>query len=266
MAYLDKYFSGMHVKNITSQVLRKFVAALQEGTLQASVEKKEKGKTGQTKDTLSNASINRILALLRRMMNIARKDGLIQVVPHFPMLKEDNVRTGFVEADQFKEILEKMLDKLRPLVVFLYRTGCRVGAARQITWNMLSKDCTMLTLPGKIVKNKDAITLPVSSELTAIFKKQFRKDGEPLFEDSNLRKEWDAATQAAKVPDLLIHDLRRSGVRNLIVAGVPETVAMKISGHLTASVFRRYAIVAPAQIKNAMAAVEAGDGSFLKSM
>jgi len=199
-------------------------------------------------------------------MNLARKDGLIQVAPHFPMLKEDNVRTGFVESDTFKEILDKLPESLRPLVVFLYRTGCRVGAARQITLNMLSKDCTLLTLPGEIVKNDEAITLPMPAELTAIFKKQFRKDGEPLFEDSNLRKAWEAATKQAKVPDLLIHDLRRSGVRNLILAGVPEVVAMKISGHLTASVFRRYAIVAPGQITSAMAAVEANDGAFLKSM
>jgi hypothetical protein len=78
------------------------------------------------------------------------------------------------------------------------------------------------------------------------------KENQPVFDSTNLRKDWEAATKSAKCPDLLIHDLRRSGVRNLILAGVPETVAMKISGHKTASVFRRYAIVAPSQIQDAM--------------
>ena len=49
-----------------------------------------------------------------------------------------------------------------------------------------------------------------------------------MFDATNLRREWASTTVAAKCPELLIHDLRRSGARNLVNAGVPETVAMKI--------------------------------------
>jgi integrase len=264
--YLDKFFGRMLVKNINSQTLRKFVAELQSGKLQA--ERKavpKKGKTGQTKNKASDATVNRILAVLSRMMNIAHDDGLIQAVPKFPKLKEKNVRTGFVESERFKEVLENLPEELRPLIVFLYHTGCRVGAAQQITWDMVNQDATLLTLPGEIVKNAEPITLPVPSELTAIWRKQFRKNGQPVFVATNIRKAWDAATTKAKCPTLLIHDLRRSGVRNLILAGVPQVTAMKISGHKTDSVFRRYAIVAPAQLVDAMKAVEAKYGSFLQS-
>jgi len=210
------------------------------------------------------ATINRNLALLRKMMNLARKEGKIQVVPFFPMQKEDNVRQGFVERDKFADILSRVPDGLKPLLLFLYYTGCRIGAAEQITWEMVNPDATEITIPGTVTNNKEPIVLPLPAELTALLKKVFRRDGSPVFSTLNLCREWGKAIKAAGVPDLILHDLRRSGIRNLINAGVPETVAMKISGHRTASVFRRYAIVSTEDIRKAMFAVEKNNGRMME--
>ena len=67
----------------------------------------------------------------------------------------------------------------------------------------------------------------------------FHKDGNALLD---FRYVWHKACMAAGVPDAWFHDLRRTAVRNFERAGVPRSVAMKITGHKTEAVYRRYAI------------------------
>jgi integrase len=85
-----------------------------------------------------------------------------------------------------------------------------------------------------------------------------------VFDSRNLRKEWEAARKKAKFPTLLIHDLRRSGARNLVGAGVDEKTVMIIGGWKTRSVFMRYQIVSTKNIDDAMEKLEAASVSLLE--
>ena len=244
---LDEFFKGMRVIDISTDTLRRFIE-----------KRREIGA--------ADATIRRNLAVLRAMLNQARKEGKLRLsdIPYFPMPKEGAARKGFLEPDVFAQLLAALPPHLRAVVTFLYYTGCRKGAAKQITWDMVSKDCVEIELPGEITKSGEALTLPLTGALGEISKqlrKVFRKPG-PVFDFTNLRQEWCKACaslglgkydeKTRRYEGLTIHDFRRSAVRNLTRAGVPRGIAMSITGHKTEHIFERYNITNTADIHEAL--------------
>ena len=172
--HLDSFFKNRPVRTITTDQLYKFIERRQS-------------------DGAKNATINRNLSLLRRMMSLARREGKLPQAPYFPMLKEDNVRKGFLTPSQFSKLRDAMPEHLRPLVTFLYFTGCRIGAALAITWSQIEseKGRFQLRIEGNQTKNEEPILLPLPLELNETLKKLPRKGR--LFDARNLRKSFQAA-------------------------------------------------------------------------
>ena len=83
-----------------------------------------------------------------------------------------------------------------------------------------------------------------------------KKSGERIT-GSGFDKAWRRAREKAGLPDRIPHDFRRTAVRNLEQAGIPRSVAMKLTGHKTEAVYRRYAIVSADDLRVAARKLDA---------
>ncbi len=231
---------------------------------------------------VADATINREGAVLRAAFKLAveRKRLTAMQVPRFSRLPERNVRRVFFANDEFEAVAKHLPEYLQDAARFAYLTGWRKGDVRSLKWSDVDTRAMTITLPTS--KNNEGRTLALPDELVAIVKRReqarlittpdgnarivehvFHLNGRPL---GDFRKAWHAACVKAGLfhvekdaddnmvekHDRVWHDFRRSGVRNLRRAGVDETVAMTITGHKTASVFRRYNIVDERDIREAM--------------
>jgi integrase len=190
-------------------------------------------------------------------------------MPRITLLAEHNVRQGFVDPPAFERVIEHLPDDLRDVVRFAYATGWRKGEITTLTWADVDREAGRILLRSEHSKNAEPRILPLVGDLAALIERRwqaravrapdgnttvvgrvFHRAGRPV---GNIRKSWASACRRAGVPGLLLHDLRRSAVRNFEKAGVRPSVAMKLSGHKTDSVYRRYRIVDESDLTDALA-------------
>ena len=178
------------------------------------------------------------------------------------MLKENNVRKGFFEHGDFLALRDALPFHLRGFVTFAYKVGWRLSEIANLTWKQVDLTQGIVRLEVGETKNDEARTVYLDDELKEIFKKQweFRKENKILLTWVFLKekgtdkvkrfdKSWKTACSKSGIGKRLFHDFRRTAVRNMVRSGIPERVAMMISGHKTRSVFERYNIVSDADLK-----------------
>jgi integrase len=88
----------------------------------------------------SDPTIRRQLVHLRATFKLAHKEQKPFTMPYFPMPKDSEAAGQYIDPAKFAELLEHLPANLHAFFKFLYHTGCRIGAAKQIIWPMVSKD------------------------------------------------------------------------------------------------------------------------------
>jgi integrase len=220
----------------------------------------------------SNSTINRDLAVLNRMLRLAYEHNKLLRPPLIHKLKERAPRQGFFEREQFEAVRRHLRPDLQVAVTIAYTFGWRMQS-EVLTLNLRQVDLSAGTLrlePGT-TKNGEARLVYLTPELKSLIASQIewvrglerqmgqiipylfpylkgRHQGQQV---KDFRKAWKTACLRAGHPGMLRHDFRRTAVRNMVNVGVPERVAMKVTGHKTRSVFDRYHIVSPADLREA---------------
>ena len=220
----------------------------------------------------ANGEINRELTAIKRAYHIAMQSERIRFIPHIPMLKESSPRIGFFEREQFEAVKKHLPDYLQGPAAFSHITGWRKNEVLGLQWPQVDFEAGRVSLYAGTTKNDEGRVFPFTEELRAVLEAQ-RAKAEALKEKGiicpwvfpsrrrrriiDYKRAWRTACTNAGAPGKIFHDFRRTAVRNLERAGVPRSVAMKLTGHKTESVYRRYDIVSEGDMDIAVQKLEA---------
>ena len=247
-ARLDKFFGGWHVKDFGVASLKRF-------------------RQECRRDGITDATVNRSMAALRRMFNLAVENELIEradIPSYFPMVKEPkkNLNAIFIKDEWYQPLAKTLTEPLRSAFVLCYHTGMRVHEMLRLRWRHVEMAKHMITLPGEITKTGDPRTVFIPGD----FGLKPGKADDQIFPLSDRHSaEWKRACVAvgmghyrcrkcgatedcghlvrlrSYVGTLLRHT-RHTAVRNFDEAGNVRDRAKAITGHITDSTYSRYNI------------------------
>jgi integrase len=186
-----------------------------------------------------------------------------------PRFKESAPRKGFFEQHEFAAVLKHLGPDYGDVVSFAAFSGWRKTEIHNLTWDEVDLPGGVIRLSPERSKNAEGRTLPITGPLVAVMERRVAekaKHGLPWVftypyggkrtklvyrKVGDWRKSWKAALKAAGCEGKNLHDWRRTVVRNLTRSGVPQSIAMRWTGHKTDAVFKRYDIVTESDLHEA---------------
>jgi integrase len=208
----------------------------------------------------AGATVNRETSALSRMFHLGVRAGRVPHRPVFPdRLDENGPRQGFFEHGEYAAVRRALPGPYQDVLDFAYYSGWRKREILGLQWDEVDEEGGVVRLSPARSKTRVGRVLPISDPIAAVLSRRRarRRVGDPRVftrDETTVRawrRAWPTACRQAGVPGRLLHDCRRTAARNLVRAGVPERVAMVLTGHTTRAIFDRYCIVNEADLHQA---------------
>jgi len=231
---LGDFFSGKMVSEITKTKVEAY-------------RQKRLKMLSYRKQNVRPSTINREIACLRHIFNLAEQDGKIESVPFKGLraLKENNVRNRILSPDEYERLLEHCPPHTARIVKIAYYTAMRQGEILNLTWDCVDLDIGVVRLSPDMTKTGDSRIIPLHPHILEILNamprtihnRVFTRNGRPLTE---IKRSFKTACRKAQIEDFRFHDLRHTCINNWRLQGHDFFRIMAASGHKTMDVFKRY--------------------------
>jgi integrase len=208
-------------------------------------------------DERAIATVNRELQLLRAVLNFARRNQWLAANPFNqgdPLIlqSEETQRERLLTPDEERRLLAACRGvaraHLRPILICALDTAMRWGEIRQLEWTDVDFANRLIRIRATTTKTLRARVVGMTERLFEELEKLARQRELIRMDDralvfgvrDNIKKGFAAICREAGVRDLRFHDLRHAATTRMIAAGVPDKLAMKITGHSQMTTFMRY--------------------------
>jgi integrase len=216
-------------------------------------------------------TVNRELALLRSLLNLAEEDEVIEAAPRFTskngknaLIKSerDHARKRVCSADEFRVLCESMPRPAVRVLAALYYTAMRVNEVINLPWSYVDEKAEFIRLPAKYVKEGKPRNVPIIPETSAILNelrqeqkkvatiggRVFTRNGRPM---KSIRTAFERARKTVGITDLRLHDFRHSAITRWALMGIPQAAIMAAAGHHSIPQNLAYTNLQPDDVKDA---------------
>jgi integrase len=241
---LDPYLRSLTLDAIDMTVLQPFV------------------RDRKSKDGVSNATINRALEVVRRILNVAHQDWRwLKGVPKIRMLKEPRRRVRFLRPEEADRLIEALPGHMKPIVEFALATGCRAGEILGLEWSRVDLNRKVAWLDHGTTKSGDGRGIPLNADAVAALESTrgqhprwcFTYVGKRIQASSTA---WDSAKQRAAIDDFRFHDLRHTWASWHVQSGTSLAELMELGGWKSYEMVLRYAHLAPEKLISVAGRIE----------
>jgi len=186
---------------------------------------------------LKEATLNRDVAVLRRILYWAVEQNLISANPiaRMPMERERRTKKPVMGIADEQKLLGVAPQHLREIVIAALDTGMRRGELLSQEWNDVDLDGKLLFVSRSKTPEGEAREIPLSARLFDLLQSRacrqgrvFTFRGKPV---QDMKTSWNAAQQKAGISHFRFHDLRHTFNTRLMEAGVIQEVRMSLMGH-----------------------------------